>query len=147
MSNRRLYQLDHCTWRCIFHLVWTPRYRGKVLADKYIKTELKRIFKLILQWKGFGLEGWHVGDEHIHLVLIIPPKYSVAYAVQVIKGKSSAWLKKKTKQFPPGPFWARGYFVSTIGLDEHQVRNYVANQQHHLRPLPTLFDKPGGKPG
>lgn len=140
MSNRRLYNLEHCKWRCQYHIVWTPRYRGKVLADKYIKAELKRIFKAICKWKGFGIAAWHIGDEHIHLVALIPPKFSVAYAIQILKGKASSWIKKKTKQFAPGPLWARGYFVSTVGLDEHQVKNYVKyQQQHHQIEQPKLF--------
>ena len=138
MANRRLYQLSHCTYICQYHIVWTPKYRGKVLADKYIKAELKRIFKQIAKWKGFAITGWHIGDEHIHLVLIIPPKYSVSYAVCILKAKASAWIKKKTTKLPAGTLWERGYFVSTIGLDEHMVKNYVANQSHHQVEMPKL---------
>ena len=117
MGNARLYRLNHCTYLCQYHLVWTPRYRGKVLGSAFIKAEMKRMFKMICRWKGFEIRGWHIGDEHIHLYIVIPPKYSVSYAVSIIKGKSSAWIKKKTKQFPPGSFWCRGYFVSTIGIN------------------------------
>jgi putative transposase len=112
-------------------VVWTPKYRGKVLADQYIKQELKRILKIIAKWKGVGIRSWHVGDEHIHLHITIPPKFSVAYVIQILKGKSSAWLRKKTKRFPDGALWARGYFVSTLGLDEYAVKRYIENQQHH----------------
>ena len=135
MANRRLYQLSHCTYVCTYHIVWTPKYRGKVLADPFIKQELRRILRMICRWKEFPIEAWHIGDEHIHLVITIPPKYSVAYAVAIIKGKSSAWIKKHTKKFPLGTLWNRGYFVSTVGLNEHQVKNYVRNQQHHQREL------------
>ena len=139
MANRRVYQLSHCTYVCQYHLVWTPKYRGKVLADKYIKQELKRIIKLICAWKGFPIHAWHIGDEHIHLFLTIPPKYSVSYAVAIIKGKSSAWLKKQTKKFPKGTLWNRGYFISTVGVNELVVKRYVENQMHHQKeqtPLP-----------
>jgi putative transposase len=135
MANGRLYQLSHCTYLCTYHVVWTPKYRGRVLADNFIKQELRRILKQICHWKGFVIEGWHIGDEHIHLVVVIPPKYSVAYAIAIIKGKSSAWIKKKTKKFPQGTLWNRGYFVSTIGMNVHQVKNYVKNQSHHQREL------------
>lgn len=138
MSNRRLYQLEHCTYDCKYHLVWTPKWRGKVLTDKYIKQELRHIFLSIAKWKGFVLYGLHGGDDHIHMVLTIPPKYSIAYALQILNGKSSAWIKKKTKKFPLGTLWERGYFVSTIGLDEHMVRQYVANQHVHHRDVQTL---------
>ena len=138
MTNRRLYQLDHCTYHCDYHIVWIPKYRGKVMADTYIKQELMRLFKLICKWKGFMIRAWHVGDEHIHLIISIPPKYSVSYAIGVLKGKSSAWIKKKTKKLPKGTLWARGYFVSTIGLDEVMVKQYVENQQHHQVDVPKL---------
>ena len=132
MTKRyKIYQLSHCTWVCHYHIVWTPKYRGKVLQDPWLKQEFKRIFKQICKWKGVGIKAWHVGDDHIHLLLLIPPKYSVSYTVSVIKAKSSAWIKKKTKKLPLGSLWARGYFVSTIGLSQHAVRKYVENQQHH----------------
>ena len=142
--NRRLYQQTHCTWVCDYHIVWCPKYRGTVLKDPYIKQELKRMFKYIAKWKECPIHQWHIGDEHIHLYLSIPPKYSAAYILQVLKGKTSMWLKKKTKKFPQGTFWARGYFVSTVGLNEHQIRNYIANQRHHQRDMPTLFSPPNG---
>ena len=109
-----------------------------MLADNYIKAELGRIFKQIAKWKGFLIRAWHIGDEHIHLVLDIPPKYSVSYSMQVIKGKSSSWIKKKTKKLPKGSLWCDGYFVSTVGIDEMAVKNYVKNQQHHQVEMPKL---------
>lgn len=126
-----LYQLDHCTYHCSYHIVWTPRYRGKVLANTYIKQELKRMFKQIAHWKDLTIYAWHIGDEHIHLHLNIPPKYSIAYVIQILKSKTSGWLKKKTKKFPKGVLWCRGYYVSTVGIDEVIVKRYVQNQQHH----------------
>jgi putative transposase len=136
--NYLLYKLDHCTYHCSYHVVWTPRYRGKVLADYYIKQELKRMFKQIARWKGPSIYAWHIGDEHIHLHLNIPPKYSIAYIIQILKGKTSGWLKKKTKKFPKGVLWGRGYYVSTVGIDEQAVKNYVLNQQHHQIDLEQL---------
>ncbi len=131
MSNGRLYNLSHCTYHCEYHIVWTPRYRGRVLSDKYTKAELKRIFKQISKWKGFVLLAWHIGDEHIHLFLVIPPKFSVSYAVAILKAKSSMWIKKKIRKFPRGNLWCRGYFVSTVGIQEMAMRRYISNQDHH----------------
>jgi putative transposase len=102
-----------------------------VLKDRYIKLELKRILKTIAKWKGFHIHAWHIGDEHIHLFVSIPPKHSVAYAMAIMKGKTSVWIKKKTNKFPQGTLWARGYFISTIGANEFQIRAYVNNQSHH----------------
>lgn len=134
----KLYQLKHSTYVCQYHIVWTPRYRGKVLADTYIKQELKRIFKFIVKWKGLTLLQWHIGDDHIHLYLVIPPKYSVAYVIQVLKAKSSSWLKKKTKKFPKGSLWGRGYFVSTVGINKYALVNYIKNQDRRKADLENL---------
>lgn len=93
---------------------------------------------MICRWKDFKPLGWHVGDEHVHLYLSIPPKYSIAYAICVLKSKSSAWIKKKTKKLPPGSLWARGYFVSTVGINEETVRRYIEKQKYYQRQIPTL---------
>lgn len=138
-KNHKLYNLSHCTYICQYHLVWTPKYRGSVMAPSFIKQEFKRIFKLVCKWKGFKIHSWHIGDEHIHLFLTIPPKYSVSYAMSVIKGKSSAWIKKKTQKIPKGAFWARGYFVSTIGINEFAIRKYIENQKKYQKEQPSLF--------
>lgn len=131
MSNSRLYRLSHCTYVCKYHLVWTTKYRGAVLKDKYIKQQFKRTIKMVCRWKGFHIHAWHIGDEHIHLYVSIPPKLSISYAVSVIKGKSSAWIKKKTTKFPKGSLWSVGYFISTVGMNERVIQQYVRNQHHH----------------
>jgi len=136
MANARIYHtLSHSTYLCKYHVVFTPKYRGRVLADTYIKAELKRLFKQIAKWKGLTIHAWHVGDEHIHLYISIPPKHSVSYVMSILKGKSSAWLKKKTRKFPRGTLWARGYFVSTVGVNEITIQRYVTNQHKHQREL------------
>jgi putative transposase len=108
------------------------------MADKYIKAELKRIFKQIAKWKKLRIIAWHVGDEHLHLYIAVPPKYSIAYVVGILKGKSSTWIKKKTKKIPPGSLWGRGYFVSTVGINEMTLKKYVEEQQHHQVEMPKL---------
>ena len=140
MTNRngRLYNLGHSSYICQYHIVWATKFRGPVLASNYIKTELKNLFKQIARWKGFSIISWHVGQEHIHLYVIVPPKYSIAYAIQVLKGKSSAWIKKKTKKLPRGSLWCRGYFVSTLGINEYQIKTYIENQNYYRREMPKL---------
>ena len=91
---------------------------------------MKRIFKWLSVWKSFKILSWHIGDEHIHLYVSIPPKYSISYIVGTLKAKSSTWVKKKTKKFPKGALWARGYFVSTIGINEFAIRKYIENQDY-----------------
>jgi len=137
-SERRLYSLQHCTWECSYHLVFVIKYRGNVLSDTFIKQEMKRMFKQIAKWKGLTIRQWHIGEEHVHLYIDIPPKLSPAYAVQILKGKTSTWIKKKTKKLPKGTLWSRGYFVSTVGANEYQIKNYIKNQDHHRVEMPKL---------
>jgi len=120
-------------------MVWTPRYRGKTMSDNYFKQELKRIFKMIAKWKGLTIHDLHIADDHIHLYISIPPKFSASYAISIIKGKSSAWIKKTNKKIPKGSFWARGYFVSTIGITDEAIRRYIANQETRQLDQPLLF--------
>jgi putative transposase len=109
------------------------------LTDNYIKAELQRIFKQIAKWKSFKIHAWHIGDDHIHLYFSIPPKYSVSYIVGILKGKSSAWIKKKTKKIPQGSLWCTGYYITTTGLNEIAVKRYIENQQHHKVAMAKLF--------
>ena len=130
-NNGRLYNLSHCTYICQYHMVWVTKYRGKALADTFIKQEMRRIIKSVCQWKGYKLIQWHIGDEHIHLYLIIPPKYSISYVACILKSKTSGWIKKKTNKFPTGSLWCRGYYISTVGINEMQIKNYIKNQDAH----------------
>ena len=147
MSQKRTIRtLSHCFYDCKYHIVFTPKYRGKVLKNDHIKQEVKRLIALICKWKKFELLETNIQEDHVHLCLIIPPRHSVSYTMSVIKGKSSAWIKKtnkKTKNLSDkGSFWARGYFVSTIGIDEFIIRRYIRHQEkrNQIDP-PTLFDK------
>lgn len=120
-------------------MVWTPRYRGKVMVSKYIKDEFERIFKTISKWKHFVVHECYVADDHIHLFITIPPKHSVSYALSILKGKSSSWIKKKTKKIPKGSFWCRGYFVATVGINEIAIRRYIKNQDKYQISQDSLF--------
>lgn len=108
------------------------------MADKCIKTRLKKIIKMICKWKGYPIHAWRIGDEHALLFLTVPPKYPVSYVVAIIEGKSSAWIKKQTKVFPKGTLWNRGYFISTVGVNELAVEKYVENQRHEQKWLASL---------
>ena len=136
--NGRLYKLKYCTYICQYHLVWITKYRGKVMVFKYIKTELKRIIKLICRWKHWRIIQWHIGDEHIHLYIIIPPKYLVSYAVDLLKSKSSTWVKKKNKKIPKGSFWCVDYYLSTIGINEIAIKTYIRDQERIRYKNPEL---------
>ena len=109
------------------------------MTSKYIKTEFERIFKTIAKWKHLVIHECHIADDHIHIYITVPPKYSVSYVLCVLKGKSSAWIKKKTKKIPKGSFWCRGYFVATIGINEYAIQKYIQNQDKHQTSQDQLF--------
>jgi putative transposase len=126
-------------------VVWTPKYRGRIFVREQAKIEVERIIKMICKWKGFEIIELNIQEDHLHICLIIPPKYSLSYALALIKGKTSAWIKKSDHKIrgicDKGSLWARGYFVSTIGIDEFIIRRYVKHQsKHNQKDLPTLFD-------
>ena len=144
--QRTIRTLSHCYYELKYHVVWTPKYRGKVLAHDKVKSELKRIFEYICKWKHWEIIQLNIQDDHIHLCLTTTPRDSISYTMQMIKGKSSAWLKKKIKRthglYEKHSLWARGYFVSTIGIDEYLICRYVKHQAHHNQvDQPSLFDR------
>lgn len=133
--KREIRTLSHTFYDCKYHIVFTPKYRWKVFESKYIKEEVRRILGLVCKWKWFEIVSWHVSVDHIHLILIIPPKFSISYAMSILKWKSSAWIKKKNKNLKlkcrKWSFWSRWYFVSTIWIDELIIKRYVAHQDKH----------------
>ena len=148
MSNhkRTIRTLSHSFYDLKYHFVWTPKYRGKVLTAKKVKDELRRIFESICRYKHWEIIELNIQDDHIHLVLLGTPRDSTSYIMQIIKGKSSAWMKKKIKRkhglYEKHSLWARGYFVSTIGIDEYIIRRYVKHQSHHNEiDQSSLFEK------
>ena len=102
---------------------------------------------MITKWKQWEILELNIQVDHIHMVLLADPRNSVSYIMQIIKGKSSAWLKKKIKNrmslYDKGSLWARGYFVSSVGIDEFIIKRYVRHQHNHNQlEQPTLFPLP-----
>ena len=123
--------LSHSRWDCKYHLVFVPYQRRKVLYGK-IREFLGPLFhELAAQRKSKVLEG-HMVQDHVHMMIAIPPKYSVAEVVGYLKGKSAIAVARqfggRKKNFNGEKFWARGYAVSTVGFNEDQIRHYVRNQ-------------------
>lgn len=144
--KRTIRTLSHCFYDLKYHIVWTPKYRGKVLTTTKINAELRRIFESICKWKHWEIIELNIQPDHIHLCILLTPRDSVSYAMQILKGKSSAWIKKKIKRkhnlYERNSLWARGYFASTIGIDECIIRRYVKHQHHHNEvDQPSLFTK------
>ena len=94
LKRRDIRTLSHSFYDCKYHIVFTPKYRGKILKG-HVKKEVRRIIRQVCDWKGFEIVAGKVSVDHIHIVIVIPPKYSVSYAMSIIKGKSSAWIKEE----------------------------------------------------
>jgi len=133
--------LKHTKWECKYHVVWIPKYRKKSLyreLRKYLGDVLK---DLAAQKECKILEG-HLVSDHVHVLIVIPPKYSVAQVVGFIKGKSAIAIARnytgRKKNFTGQSFWARGYYVSTVGKDEETVREYIRHQEAEDRRIEQL---------
>ena len=136
----RYESLHHTKWECKYHLVRIPKCRKKVLYGQ-LRRDLGSILrKLALQKESEGVEG-KLKVGHVHMVVSIPPKYSVSQVVGYMKGKSANWVARTTgrnRNFVGQNFWARGYCVSTIGLDEETIREYVRSQEEADQKLDQL---------
>jgi len=124
--------LSHTVWECKYHVVWVPKKRRKVVYGTFRK-ELGTILRRLCEYKGVGVVEGTLCADHIHMCLSIPPKYSVATVLGYLKGKSAMIMFEKysrlKKNFKGHKFWARGYYVSTVGLDEAKIRKYIQNQE------------------
>ena len=133
--------LNHTTWDCKYHLIWIPKYRKKLLYGQ-LRKHLGEVFRgLSIQKESRVVEG-HLMTDHVHMLLSIPPKYSVAQVVGFIKGKSAIHIARNfsghKRNFIGQNFWARGYFVSTVGKDEKSVREYIRHQEIEDRRFDQL---------
>lgn len=127
--------LSHVKWDCRYHVVWIPKYRRKVPYGK-LWAAVGRLIRELCDQRGVELLEGHACSDHIHLCLSIPPKYSVAHVVGFLKGKSAVRIHRqllKERRLQGLHFWATGYCVSTVGLDEAAIRQYVQNQEKHDR--------------
>jgi putative transposase len=121
---------SHVKWECKYHIVWCPKYRRKILYGK-LRRRFGEITHELCRQKGVEVIEGHAKPDHVHLCLSIPPKYSVSGVVGFLKGKSAIRLNKEfSKAKSTGKyFWIRGYFVSTVGLNEKAVREYIKHQE------------------
>ena len=124
--------LSHSRWDCKYHVVFVPKCRKKALYGK-IRKFLGPVFhELASQRRSQLLEG-HMVQDHVHMLIRIPPKYSVAEVIGYLKGKSAIAVARqfgaRKRNFNGEQFWARGYAVSTVGFEEEQIRKYIRNQE------------------
>jgi len=128
--------LRHTTWECKYHVVWITKNRKKKLYVELRKV-LGEVFKDLASHRESKILEGHLMSDHIHVLMEIPPKYSVAQVVGYMKGKSAIHIARtfegKKRNFTGAHFWARGYFVSTVGRDEQMIRAYIRNQEQEDR--------------
>ena len=126
----------HVKWECKYHVVIVPKYRKKQQFEKYRK-EIGRIMRELCRQKDIQLLEGNAAPDHIHILLSVPPKYSIAMTIGYLKGKSAIRVHRElmgTEGTLFGrSFWSRGYCVSTVGLDEAFIRNYIQDQEKHDR--------------
>ena len=124
--------LSHTVWECKYHLVWVPKRRRKIVFGK-LRREIGTILRRLCEYKGIELIEGKTCLDHVHMCLAIPPKYSVSTIMGYLKGKSAMIVFEKysrlKKNFRGHHFWARGYYVSTVGLDEAKIRKYIQDQE------------------
>src|SRR5512145_489150 len=124
--------LNHTKYECKYHVVFIPKCRRKALFGQ-IGRELGPVFRTLTERRECRIEEGHIASDHVHMLLSVPPKYAVAAIVGFIKGKSAIHIARTyigvRRNFVGQHFWARGYFVSTVGRDEAMIRDYIQNQE------------------
>ena len=124
--------LAHTAWLCKYHIAFIPKYRRKIIYNQYRK-DLQEIIKSLCKYKGIEIIEGHMMPDHVHLLLAIPPKYSVSSFMGYLKGKSALMIFDKHAnlkyKFGNRHFWAEGYYVSTVGLNEATIAKYIREQE------------------
>lgn len=136
-----LESLNHSVWDCKYHVVFIPKCRRRTLYGE-LRQYLGEVFRKLAQQKESRIEEGHLLSDHVHMLIAIPPKYAVAQVVGFIKGKSAIHLARvygeRKRNFVGQHFWARGYFVSTVGRDEGVIRAYIQTQEREDARLDQL---------
>ena len=132
MNIQEYEKLNHSVWECKYHLVFIPKYRKKALYGA-LRNQIGSVLRKLAESKGCQVLEGYVMTDHIHMLITIPPKYRVSDIVGYIKGKSAIhvarYFRGKERNFTGESFWARGYFISTVGRDEKVIREYIKNQE------------------
>ena len=136
--------LSHTKWLCKYHIVFTPKYRRKAIYGQY-RESIGQIIRQLCNYKGVEIIEGHLMPDHIHLLVSIPPKYSVSQFMGYLKGKSSLMIFDKHAnlkyKFGNRHFWAEGYYVSTVGLNEATIKKYIQEQEAHDIAMDKVSEK------
>jgi len=132
MTTSSYESLSHSKWDCKYHVVFVPKHRKKVLYGK-VRKFLGPLFRELASQRGSTIIEGHMVQDHVHMLIKIPPKYAVAEVIGYLKGKTAIAVARqfggRKRNFNGERFWARGYAVSTVGFEEAQVKNYIRNQE------------------
>ena len=124
--------LAHTKWMCKYHIIFTPKYRRKIVYNQY-KTDLRDILKQLCSYKGVEIIEGHLMPDHVHMLVSIPPKISVSSFMGYLKGKSALMMFDRHAnlkyKFGNRHFWSEGYYVSTVGLNEATIKKYIQDQE------------------
>jgi putative transposase len=133
--------LSHSRWECKYHVVFIPKCRRKTLYSQ-LRQHLGEVFRQLAQHKECQVLEGHLMPDHVHMLIAIPPKYAVSQVVGYMKGKSAIHVARvygeRKRNFVGQHFWARGYFVSTVGRDEEVIRRYIRDQEKEDERLDQL---------
>jgi putative transposase len=132
--------LQHTRWECKYHVVFIPKCRRQRIY-RHLQKELGKVFHELARQKESSIEEGHMWSNHVHMMMSIPPKYSVSQVVGFMKGKSAIYVARlygRKRNFTGENFWARGYYVSTVGRDEQVIREYIKNQEAADKRLDQL---------
>ena len=138
--------LSHTKWECKYHIVFIPKYRKKALYGA-LRQQLGDLLRQLAMQRESRIEEGHLMRGHVHMLVSIPPKYSVSQVVGYLKGKSAIHIARtfmgKPRNFTGESFWARGYFVPTVGRDEQEIREYIKKQDQEDQRIDqqTMFNK------
>ena len=135
MSKYR--KLTHVVYKCDYHIVFTPKYRFRILTGQ-ISSMLEQDIRTISQWKEVEIDELNIRIDHVHMIVSIPPRISVSDYMRILKGKTAIKMFKSYPSFKKKPywgnhFWARGYFINTVGINEEMIRRYVKYQEGEER--------------
>ena len=135
------HSFSHTKWDCKYHIVWIPKYRKKKLFWE-LRQELGPVLRELATHRESEILEGRLRPDHVHILISIPPKYAVSQVVGYIKGKSAIHIARnymgRRRNFKGQPFWARGYYVSTVGIDEVVIREYIRRQEDKDRRVDQL---------
>lgn len=141
--------LSHSKWLCKYHIVFTPivftpKYRRKIIYYQ-LRKDIQKIIKDLCKWKGIEIVEGHMMSDHVHLLLSIPPKYSISQIMGYLKGKSAMMIFERHSnlkyKFGNRHFWAEGYYVSTVGLNTATIQKYIREQEKEDQIMDKLKTK------